>query len=81
MHHEIKSWPEQFQAVHTGNKKHEVRKFDRDYQPGDDITLREWNPSDEKYTGREIKAVITDVTWPGMFGLPWDIGVFSIALI
>jgi hypothetical protein len=81
MHHKIKSHPEQFQAVLNGDKKHEVRKFDRDYKQGDYVTLQEWDPASGKYTGREIQIAIYNVTAPGTFGLPADIGCFTIAVI
>ena len=81
MHHKIKSWPGQFQAVLNGDKRHEVRKFDRGYLQGDYVTLQEWDPSTEEFSGREVQVIIYNITQPGTFGLPEDVGVFSIALV
>lgn len=44
MHHELKIWPQYFGRVLDGSKTFEVRKNDRGYQPGDIVTLKEWNP-------------------------------------
>lgn len=59
--HRLKSWPDGFRDVLTGRKRFEVRRDDRDFQPGDQVELREFNPGDEDgdfsplqhgYTGR-----------------------------
>ena len=88
--HELKCWPEPFAAVERGEKCHEVRKADRDFQAGDVLTLREWVPgmtfhssltgqtTDGWYTGRVTHRRVTYVTPPGAFGLPNDLCVMSI---
>ena len=76
--HEVKSWPDQFQALMDGEKRHEVRVMDRDYQAGDWLYVREWNPAQEDYTGRQVFREITHITWPGEFGLPDGLGVLSV---
>lgn len=45
--HEIKTWPDPFWHVLEGRKNHEVRKFDRDYQVGDFLVLKEFTPHSE----------------------------------
>jgi hypothetical protein len=77
--HELKIWPSQFEAVAAGTKRHEVRKFDRDYRVGDMVRLREWAPETELYSGRIVVATISWITDPGTFGLPADVGVISLA--
>ena len=47
--HDLKILPEYFDDVQSGRKKFELRKNDRNYQPGGIFVLREWNG---KYTGR-----------------------------
>lgn len=42
--HDLKTWPEPFAAVVAGDKTHEARKNDRDYQVGDVLRLREFKP-------------------------------------
>lgn len=56
--HELKSWPKYFEASLHGEKNFEVRKNDRDFQRGDRLTLREWNPDTKEYTGRTLNAIV-----------------------
>lgn len=51
MTHELKIWPEYFVAVERGNKCFELRKDDREFQVGDYIKLREYDPREQRYTG------------------------------
>lgn len=76
--HELKTWPDPFELVATGRKRHEVRRFDRAFLVGDVLLLREWNPLAGDYTGRRCVALVTCITAPGSFGLPDEIGVMSI---
>jgi hypothetical protein len=58
MKHELKIWPQYFHHVATGAKTFEVRKNDRGFQNGDQVVLREWDPTEhtEHYAGsRETK--------------------------
>lgn len=57
--HELKSWPEFFQCVFDGTKTFELRKNDRDFQVGDTLHLREWEPNTARYTGRECHLTVT----------------------
>ena len=60
--HELKIWPEFFNAVLHGEKTFDVRYNDRAYQSGDIVELREWDPApDIQYTGRTLSRVITYV--------------------
>lgn len=61
--YEVKSWPWLFDALLTGEKKHDMRdKRDRPYAVGDVMLLREFDPRSGTYTGREARAVITYIT-------------------
>lgn len=77
--HELKSWPEQFEAVHYGSKRCEVRVNDRNFQVGDGLHLREWDSKAERYTGRSLHRVVTHITHGGQFGLPPNLCVLSIS--
>lgn len=43
--HELKTWPEFFQAIVTGKKRFEFRKDDRGFTVGDCVLLYYWDPS------------------------------------
>jgi hypothetical protein len=61
--HNLKCWPEFFQAIVDGLKSHDLRRADdRDFQVGDHIRLREFDPSIGDYTGRQGLVEITYVT-------------------
>ena len=76
MEHDLKTWPEYFEAVVTGKKNFEIRKggsmSDRKFLTGDTLLLREWNPKGEEYTGRKIRvnvdSVYEDFPWGGLVG-------------
>lgn len=76
--HRLKTWPEPFLAVREGRKRHEVRKFDRDFRVGDELLLCEWDPKTGEYTGAFWTVFVTAITEPGQYGLPADVGVMSI---
>lgn len=59
--HELKCEPEYFQQTWDSNKLFEVRKNDRDFQVGDNIILREWDPVTLLFSGRMIISEITSV--------------------
>jgi hypothetical protein len=46
MKHELKILPQYFCRVQDGSKTFEVRENDRGFQPGDDVVLREWDPTE-----------------------------------
>lgn len=63
MEHKVKSWPSFFQATLAGVKTHDVRRMnDRDYQVGDTLRLMEFDPEQQRYTGRELSVRITYIT-------------------
>ena len=45
MRHELKCWPEFFQAILDGRMKFQLRRNDRAFQVGDQLLLREWDAS------------------------------------
>lgn len=44
MRHELKTWPEFYRAVQENKKTFELRYDDRNYQVGDELILREFEP-------------------------------------
>ncbi len=61
--YEVKSWPWFFEPMCSGKKKHDMRDMrDRPYKIGDRMLLREWDPRNGQYTGREAIAMITYIT-------------------
>lgn len=66
--HHLKILPEYYRDVYLGLKKFEIRKNDRNYKEHDVLILNEWNPVNQKQTGRvlvrHVDAVFTDL--PGL---------------
>ena len=61
--YEVKSWPWLFSKMIEGSKKHDMRdKRDRDYEVGDVMKLREFDPRSGTYTGRSALFRITYIT-------------------
>lgn len=61
--YEVKSWPSFFSAMVSGKKLHDMRdKRDRQYKVGDRMKLREYDPFNGVYTGREAVFEITYIT-------------------
>lgn len=68
--HELKCWPEFFKAIMDGTKRFEVRKNDRNYQLGDRLYLREWDPATQKYSGWSGMFMVTYLTERPEYALP-----------
>jgi hypothetical protein len=68
--HELKTWPEHFAPVLCGEKKAELRKDDRNFQVGDELILREYEPTKHAYTGRAVIAKITHILRGGEWLTP-----------
>lgn len=88
--HDLKTWPESFEAMAAGHKTCELRRDDRGFAVGDELVLREWILPDPTlplereiaptgYTGRELRAYVTHVQRG--FGLPDGHVALSIRLI
>ena len=75
--HELKTWPEPFEAVYSGRKNFELRTNDRAFAVGDRLRLREYNPDNKQFTGREINREISYILEGGDWGLPSNLCVLS----
>lgn len=56
--HALKTIPQYFEKILSGEKTFEIRKYDRPFKTGDIIILQEW---DEGYTGKEIQKKISHI--------------------
>jgi hypothetical protein len=70
--HELKIWPSCFAAVNAGNKPFDVRENDRNFQVGDMLILREFNPDAEEFTGHAVTRWVSYVLQGGAFGVQSD---------
>jgi len=57
--HILKTWPEFFRAVKTGKKTFEMRLNDRNYQVGDVLILKEYEPFTEEFSGDYLIKKVT----------------------
>ena len=73
--HRLKSWPEFFRAVRTGDKTFEVRKNDRAFAVGDLLILAEWDPEARAFTGRTQSVRVTYLSELGAIGCPGFVGL------
>lgn len=77
--HELKVWPGCFAAVLAGTKPFDVRFNDRNFQVGDALLLREYEPEGEQYSGRTTTRWISYLLQGGSFGIEagWCVLGFS----
>lgn len=69
MNHELKTVSPYFERIQSGEKTVEVRKDDRDFQTGDTLTLKHWDPDYDhgqysrtppgRFTGSTVKVQVT----------------------
>ena len=53
-YHYLKTWPVFYADVECGAKTFEVRKNDRNFQVGDILCLREYEPKTKEYSGENL---------------------------
>lgn len=61
MIHDLKIWPDHFQAQVNGKKNFEIRYDDRGFRVGDTLRLREWDPHRQTYTGMRCHREICHI--------------------
>ncbi len=61
MIHALKTYPEYFEKVRSGEKTFELRENDRDFREGDYLALNEW---DGHYTGKTELVKVTYIMDP-----------------
>ena len=57
--HTLKTWPEFFRALWSGDKRFELRYDDRNFAMGDVLVLEEYNPHSRERSGRWIRAYVS----------------------
>jgi hypothetical protein len=65
--HDLKTWPEFFRLVCSGEKTFEVRYNDRSFRVGDTLLLREWKSGE--YTGQSTRRIVTYILTGPAFGI------------
>ena len=76
--HDLKCWPEPFNAVAGGRKAFEWRRDDRGFAEGDTLVLREWDPKRADYTGRQVTVRVGYVLRGPDFDVPAGWAVLSL---
>jgi hypothetical protein len=56
--HELKTWPQFFDAIAVGVKTFELRNDDRGFQVGDVLLLNEFDNMRMEYTGRSMRRLV-----------------------
>lgn len=86
--HQLKCWPDEYQAIIEGRKTFEFRRNDRGFEVGDIIQLDEWKPETENaffvsgsFTLRSVRASITYILNSGEWSVPDGYCILSIKLI
>lgn len=79
--HELKTWQEYFVAVSAGIKNFEIRKNDRNYEPYDELLLKEWDHKKEEYTGRILHRRIDYILHGGQFGVEEGYCIMEISKV
>lgn len=67
--HYLKTWPQYFAAIISGEKTFEIRKNDREFKVGDSLCLQEFIPSHEQFTGRVWVVIVTYIFNGGSLGV------------
>ena len=77
MIHHLKCHPKPFAELKTLRKTFEWRFNDRDYQVGDMLYLREWDPDTATYSGSVLRLYVNSIMTEG-FGLPPGYCIMSV---
>ena len=75
--HHLKTWPEYYRATVSAAKCFEFRRDDRGFAVGDTLSLDEWDPETQRYTGERYSVVVTYIL-RGALGLPEGYCIMSI---
>lgn len=59
--HKVKSWPDLFASLISGDRQFDLRRNDRGYKVGDLIVFQEYDDRKRVFTGMELSRRITYV--------------------
>jgi uncharacterized protein DUF3850 len=76
--HRLKTWPPYYDAAEAGIKTFEARVNDRDFRPGDRVTLARYDPDSGEFDGRELTFDVPYVLRGGGFGVRPGYAVLSL---
>ncbi len=77
--HRLKCHPSVFRSIAAKVKTWDFRKNDRDYDVGDVLVLREYDPGPcGDYSGSVIETTVTYIMHGGRFGIPEGYCIMSI---
>ena len=80
--HELKTWPELFKQVVTGQKTFEYRINDRNFKVCDTLCLREYCYHKNEYTGMKARVVVQKIwTSHDIPGIAHKYCIMSIRLL
>lgn len=77
--HNLKTWPDAFERIWSGKKRHEYRKDDRGFAIGNELVLQEFDPNTETYSGRTMRVRIVDIDHGPDWGVPKNWCVMTIS--
>lgn len=79
--HKLKTWPQYYERILSGEKTFEIRFNDRDFQAGDILVLQEYDPFTKEYSCRQIIRTVLYVLHDsqGVFGLKADHVIMSLS--
>ncbi|MGI4870389.1 MAG: ASCH/PUA domain-containing protein [Janthinobacterium lividum] len=67
--HELQLWTTCFAAVAAGTKPFDVRENDCDFQVGDALLIREYDPDSQTYSGQTLLRWVSHLLPGGSFGV------------
>jgi hypothetical protein len=79
--HELKVYKEYFQLILSGHKPWEIRKDDRDFEPGDELVLKEYDKLELQLTGRFLHKKVDYILKGGQYGLEDGYVIMSLSKI
>ncbi len=86
MIHRLKSWPEPFEEIRLGVKRTEIRsdgpaKGHARFNGGDVLILKEWDPTEARYTGRQLSVLVRRLTRLWEAPSEWDFQGASVVVM